>query len=81
MIDIRQKTAQLVRENVNLPEDATQVLFDLGLLEMHTCRKVLIRNEYYRKCATRRKTDLKIYLAEKYCVSLSTINKYLALDS
>jgi hypothetical protein len=78
MMDIKTKTAELVKRNINIDEDTTRALFDIGLLEEHICRKVLIREEYHSKSAMKRKTELKIYLAEKYCVSMSTVEKYIA---
>ena len=80
MINIRHKTIELATTKADIPADAVQALFDIGLLEEHVCRKVLIREEYAERCAVRNKTNLKITLAEKYCVSLSTVEKYLQGD-
>lgn len=80
MIDIRKRTAELVQKNLDIPEEITATLFEFGLLEEHICKRVLIREEYYSRATPKRKTELKIILAQKYCVSLATINKYLALE-
>ena len=77
MIDIKTKVISLAQEKADIPPDAMEVLFDMGLLELHVCKKVLIREEYNQKAFTHKKTDLKIALSEKYCVSLSTVEKYL----
>lgn len=77
MIDIKKKTAELMREDIDIPEETTQILFDIGLLEVHTCKKVLIRQEFRERSRWKTKTDLKMQLAEKYCVSMSTVEKYL----
>lgn len=77
MISIKDKIVELAKQKADIPEDATRALFDIGLLEEHTCRKVLIREEYATKAVTKKKTNLKIALAEKYCVSLSTVEKCL----
>lgn len=78
MIDIKKKTAELINQNIDLSEEATQALFDIGLLECHTCKKVLIRQEFHERSRSKMKEEIKMDLADKYCVSLSTINKYLA---
>jgi len=55
----------------------TQAFFDVGLFRVDIARKVLIREEYRRKCSMESKTDLKWQLAEKYCLSVSSIEKIL----
>lgn len=80
MIDIKSETKKLISENLEIKDDTANVLFDMGLLKEYNCRKVLIRNEYYYRCSHMSKTDLKIMIAEKYCVSLSTVEKYITID-
>lgn len=77
MINIRDKTATLVKKNFNIEPSITEAFFDIGLIREDIARKFVIREEYFERAKTRKKTDLKITLAEKYCVSLSTIEKYL----
>ena len=79
MIDIKVRTAELIKENFDIPKEVTFAMFQFGLLEEHVCKIILIREEFHKKARHKQKTDLKILLAEKYCVSLSTINKYLAI--
>jgi len=78
MIDIKVRTASLLKENIGISEDTTQALFDIGVLDEGTCRRVLVREEFLSKNQTLRKTELKIALAEKYCVSFSTVEKYIS---
>ena len=77
MIDIKSKTAVLIKENLGLENDVTHALFDLGLLDEGICKRILIREEYLRKAPSKSKTDLKMFLADKYCVSFHTIEKYV----
>jgi hypothetical protein len=77
MIDIQKKTEILIKEKIGVSEDAVKALFDIGLFTEHNCKRVLIREEYFDKMATRKKTDLKIHLAEKYCVSFAAVESYI----
>jgi len=77
MINIQDKTSKLLKELLELPEETTIELFNLGILQDHTCRKVLIVEEYKEKCFTMLKTDLKLSLADKYHVSYSSVEKYV----
>jgi len=78
MIDIRKSTAKLIKENLDLDEGTTQALFDIGLLDVTTSRNVLIRDEWQRCINFKRKTDLKVYLADKYALSYSAIEKIIS---
>ncbi|MBA7523531.1 hypothetical protein ES705_15658 [subsurface metagenome] len=78
MINIKSRTANLVKQNLGLDESTTKALFDIGLLNEEICKKVLIREEYLASNQTRLKTEVKIHLAEKYCVSFSTVEKYIS---
>ena len=77
MIDIRLITAQYVEQNFAITPEVTQTMFDVGLIREDVARRVIIRDEYNRRCRTHKKTELKITLAEKYHVSLSTVEKIL----
>jgi len=78
-VKIRSETASLVKDKFGLSEATTGVLFDSGLFREDIARRMLIRLEYKRLCDQGRqsKTSLKIALSEKYCVSVSTVEKYL----
>ena len=78
MIDIRKSTADYMANTMDVSRDVVEMLFELGLMREDLARKVLIREEYFRKSSTRRKTDLKIHLSEKWAVSLSTVEKIIA---
>ena len=77
MIDIRDRTADYIKQNMNIEKSTTETMFDIGLIREDLARRVLIRDEYQGKSMTKRKTELKIYLAEKWAVSLSTVEKII----
>lgn len=78
MIDLREKTADLLLKDFDLPKNLTEAMFDLGLIDERAARAVLIREEYFRKINHRRKTDVKISLANRYCLSYSAVEKIVA---
>ena len=59
MIDIRTKTANLIKKSYQLEKDVTFSMFDEGLLTEHQCKKVLIRNEYLTASTKLKLTKLK----------------------
>ena len=77
MIDIRSRTKDYIRANFNINSDTTELMFDMGLIREDIAKRVLIRDEYQRRSPTKKKTELKIMLAEKWAVSLSTIEKII----
>lgn len=77
MIDIRDRTADFVKQNFQIQRDTVEAMFDMGLIREDLARRVLIRDEYSRRARTNRKTELKIHLSEKWSLSLSTIEKIL----
>ena len=78
MIDIRIKTAELIQRDFDIPTPVTLAMFDRGLLDERAAVRVLIQDEYMQKIYYRRKTDIKIHLSERYCVSYSTVEKIVA---
>ena len=77
MIDIRDRTAEYIFNNLNIERSTTEALFDIGLIREDLAKRVLIRDEYQGKQMIKRKTELKIHLAEKWAVSLSTVEKII----
>lgn len=77
MINIRDRTGDYVKANLNIEKATTETLFDIGLIREDLARRVLIRDEYQAKSRMKRKTELKIHLAEKWAVSLSTVEKII----
>jgi len=78
MINIRLKTAEALKADLDLPEEVTETLFDMGVISERGARDLLIRNEYKNRINFRRKTDVKIFLADRYCVSFSAVDKIVA---
>ena len=77
MINIRERTAEYMKRNLDISTDVTEMMFDIGLIREDLAKRVLIRNEYKVRERTHKKTELKIHLAEKWHVSLSTVEKIL----
>lgn len=76
-MDIKNKTVQLIKNNYQLSTEITLSMFDQGLLTEHQCKKVLIRDEFVNSSTKFENMNLKKSLADKYCVSLSTVEKYI----
>ena len=66
MIDIRKCTADLIEHDFDLSTPVTETMFDYGLINERNARRVLIQDDYLRYTRYRRKTDIKIYLVERY---------------
>ena len=77
MIDIRDRTGDYIKQNLYIEKATTEALFDVGLIREDLARRVLIRDEYQGRQSTKKKTELKIFLAEKWAVSLSTVEKII----
>lgn len=77
-MDLRTKTANLLKKRYDIPKEITMALFDDELLTEHQCKKILIRDEYINASTKHRLTELKISLADRYSVSFYTVEKYLA---
>lgn len=77
MINVKAKAAAYVLQNFDIRPEVTEAMFDTGLLKEETVKRVLIRDEYQRRARTNKKTELKIHLAERWCVSLSTVEKII----
>lgn len=74
-VDIRMRTANIIKSNFGIEQDVTEALFDIGLIREDVARRVCIRDDYLKKEHTCKKIDLKIHLAEQYSTSVSTIEK------
>ena len=74
---VREGTARFVSENFGISTAITEVMFDTGLFREDVAKRVLIRDEYQQKMNNGNRTDLKWALAEKYAVSVSTVEKCL----
>jgi len=77
MMNIRTWTASYVAQNFDISPEVTETMFDLGLIREDVARRVLIRDEYSKRCRTHKKTELKITIADKFAVSLSTVEKII----
>ena len=77
-MDLRTKTASMIKRRYGIPKEITMALFDDELLTEHQCKKILIRDEFLNASTKLKLTELKLSMADRYCVSISTVEKYLA---
>ena len=75
MINIRQKSAQLLQDRYGIPEMITELLFENNITDDNKMIKILIMHEYQTKVKPGQKQLLRRQLAEKYCLSVSLIEK------
>ena len=75
MTNIKAETAKLLRDEFNVDPNVTALLFDKGVLSIPACRDMLIKEEYRRKLQPKERNRLKTKLADKYCVSVSLVEK------
>jgi len=75
MIDIRSRTAKLLKEDYRIDERITEMLFEKGILREDIMRKVLIKEEYKQRVQQNGKQRLRNELSQNYCVSVKLIEK------
>ena len=78
MIDIKKGTARILKKYYQMDEPTVLSLFEFGVLTEHNCKRILIREEFAERTEVAQKQLLKCQIAERYCVSISTVEKYLA---
>jgi len=76
-MDIKNQTVTLIEKNYQLSAETVLSMFDDGLLTEHQCKKVLVRDEFINSSTKFENMNLKKSLADKYSVSLSTVEKYI----
>lgn len=78
MMNIREKTADLLEKMQGIPKEKTMAMFDAQVLSENHCRRVLVAHEYRDRCkGGMSRTDIKVLLSERYCISYSTVEKYI----
>ena len=75
IINIKVSVKKLFKEKYNIDPEITDEMFKSGILKEYNCRDMLIRDEFMRKSQPREKQRLRNRLAEKYCVSVKTVEK------
>jgi hypothetical protein len=75
IINIKVSVKKLLKEKYNIDPELTDQMFNSGILKEHICRDVLIINEYKQKAQPKEKQKLRSQLAEKYCLSIKSIEK------
>ncbi len=77
MIDVKNETAKRLKDK--LPEDAVFLLFSVGLITEGSARRFLINDEFEKSSPRRGEMSIeKGRIANKYCVSVETVQKYLS---
>ncbi len=75
MIDVKKETAERVSD---VPSETIFRLFSVGLITEQAARRFLIVAEYKSEGPERGQgVAMREELADKYCVSVGTINNYL----
>ncbi|TSA57522.1 hypothetical protein D4R42_01390 [bacterium] len=77
MIDIRKRSAELLKENFQIEERVTDLLFEKGWIRDDIAKKILLKEEYKQKVEPNGKQILKGKLAAKYHVSVELVEKIL----
>ncbi len=80
MIRIREGIAKLLKEEFQIEPNVTQLLFERGILNEKDCKKVLIRKDYETNVGPKEKQKTRNKIAEKYCVSVSLVEKIVQND-
>jgi len=75
IINIKVSVKKLLKEKYNIDPEVTDEMFRQGVLKEYNCRDMLIRDEFLKKAEPREKQRLRNKLAEKYCVSVKTVEK------
>jgi len=75
IINIKVSVKKLFKQKYNIDPEVTEQLFNSGVLKEYNCRDMLIINEFKEKAKPKEKQILRGRLADKYCVSLKTIEK------
>jgi hypothetical protein len=74
-MNIESATAELLKENFEIDEMTTALMFEEGLLSITGCRNFLIKTEYKQKAKSKERIRLRNRLAEKYCISTVLVEK------
>lgn len=77
IINIKVSIKKLLEQNYQINPEITEQLFNEGILKEHICKKFLIKDEYKRKAQPKEKQRVRNMLAEKYCISVSSVEKTL----
>ena len=75
MTNIKIATAKVLKNNFNIDELLTALLFEKGWLNEFSCRNILIKEEYKHRIQSKEKQRIKANLAERYCMSFKNVEK------
>jgi len=75
MTNIKLEISKLLKESYGIDPTVSDRMFDDGILTYKACRDLLIKNEYQNKSEQKEKIRLRNKLADRYCVSVSLIEK------
>ena len=77
-MDVKSQTANMLKDNYGILPEVTMALFEDDVLTEYQARKALIRDRFFKQSSKLKITELKVTLAQQFCVSLSTVEKYIA---
>lgn len=78
MINVRQKTAILLEEKMGIRPEQTKQMFEDNVLSENYCIRVLVAHEFKSMVRNgKSKTEAKILLSDRYCVSYRTVENYI----
>jgi hypothetical protein len=75
MINIREATAKTLKDEFEIDELTTALLFERGILSDQGCRNYLIKDEYHKKVRPKERERLKNKLADSFCISVDMVKK------
>ena len=75
MINIQEETAKTLKSEFGIDELTTALLFERGMLSFQGCRNVLLKEEFKKRCRKKEKQILRVRLADKFCMSMSLVEK------
>jgi hypothetical protein len=82
LIDLKKETAKRLSDGLGMDENLTFRLFTDGLIDERTAKKFLVRDEYQKiNPPNGQKNEVKVNLADKFCVSFETVNLYIKKSS
>jgi hypothetical protein len=75
MINVKEATAKILKDEFGIDELTTALLFERDLLSYQGCRNLLIKEEYLKKAQPKERERLKNKLADRFCISVDMVKK------
>ena len=75
-MDLKRKLADRLKNRLRISRSITFALWNCGVINEQSAKKYLIKDEYVNETGGKR-VEAKRRLANKYCVSVKTIEGYV----